>query len=346
MAGQGRWYTPAKVVLLTGAGFTKTFGGYLGSEMWASILNQREIAENPKIQDALLEDLNYETVYDKILYYQAFDNRQKLAFLEATIKAYKELHEIIFEEENTAKASAACRQFISRFVGKGKERGFFFTLNHDLFIEQFYSLGSSYIAIPGLHHSDWFNRRIQIPLSDERIVRLPGEEVVEISKQTFWNKSSGGFVYVKLHGSYGWWGEHHGKVMVIGHSKTEMIQNEPILKWYSQLFHEVLNQPSQKLVVIGYGFRDPHINEEIANAIRNKGLKLYVVSPLQPADFKKSLIPLHGVREGPLPTQAENIIWKGLAGYYCGTVADLFSINQSVLPPMGQVFFRQLGLMT
>ena len=30
-------------VLLTGAGFTKTFGGYLASEMWATILNQPEI---------------------------------------------------------------------------------------------------------------------------------------------------------------------------------------------------------------------------------------------------------------------------------------------------------------
>jgi hypothetical protein len=32
-------------VLLTGAGFTKTFGGYLASEMWATILNQPEVLQ-------------------------------------------------------------------------------------------------------------------------------------------------------------------------------------------------------------------------------------------------------------------------------------------------------------
>ena len=292
MAGQGRWYTPAKVALLTGAGFSKSFGGYLGSEMWASILNQREIAENPKLQETLLEELNYESVYDTIVYSHEFNPRQKRAFLQATIKAYKELHAIIFKEDNTPKASAACKQFISRFAGKEREKAFFFTLNQDLFIEQFYSLGFSYIAIPGLHHhSDWFNLRIQIPLSDELRVSLPGEKGVEKSKQTFWDKSSGGFVYVKLHGSYGWWGEHHGKVMVIGNTKTEMIRSEPILNWYSQLFHEVLNQQNQKLVVIGYGFRDPHINEEIANAIRKKGPKALCGFSFTTRGFQKIIDP-------------------------------------------------------
>jgi hypothetical protein len=31
---------PAKNVLLTGAGFSKDFGGLLASEMWAALLNE------------------------------------------------------------------------------------------------------------------------------------------------------------------------------------------------------------------------------------------------------------------------------------------------------------------
>jgi hypothetical protein len=55
-------------VLLTGAGFTKTFGGYLASEMWATILNQPEVQDSPellkKIRDA--DNLDYETCYEEI----------------------------------------------------------------------------------------------------------------------------------------------------------------------------------------------------------------------------------------------------------------------------------------
>ena len=46
-----------------------------------------------------------------------------------------------------------------------------------------------------------------------------------------------------------------------------------------------LNKPETRLLTVGYGFGDPHINQCIANAI-GKGLKLYVISPMYPQDFK------------------------------------------------------------
>ena len=44
----------AKTILLTGAGFTKTFGGFLGSEMWAAIFNQPEVGEDNKLREYML----------------------------------------------------------------------------------------------------------------------------------------------------------------------------------------------------------------------------------------------------------------------------------------------------
>jgi len=40
-----------KTILLTGAGFTKNFGGFIASEMWAKIFNCRElqIEVSPKL---------------------------------------------------------------------------------------------------------------------------------------------------------------------------------------------------------------------------------------------------------------------------------------------------------
>ena len=55
-------------VLLTGAGFTKSFGGYLASEMWAAILNQPEIQNSPALLKRMreLETLDYELLYEEI----------------------------------------------------------------------------------------------------------------------------------------------------------------------------------------------------------------------------------------------------------------------------------------
>ncbi len=58
---------PARNVLLSGAGFTKNFGGYLGPEMWSVIFSQNEISRQPELRKYLLNNLDYETVYQEVL---------------------------------------------------------------------------------------------------------------------------------------------------------------------------------------------------------------------------------------------------------------------------------------
>lgn len=57
----------------------------------------------------------------------------------------------------------------------------------------------------------------------------------------------------------------------------------------SSLFENLLNAGQRKLVVVGYGFRDKHINEIIANALKHHQLQLYIMSPKQPIDFRSEL---------------------------------------------------------
>jgi len=38
------------LILLTGAGFTKNFGGFLGSQMWDQIINDPEIQDNDNLR--------------------------------------------------------------------------------------------------------------------------------------------------------------------------------------------------------------------------------------------------------------------------------------------------------
>jgi hypothetical protein len=67
--------------------------------------------------------------------------------------------------------------------------------------------------------------------------------------------------------------------MIVGGGKARAIERYPVLRRYSQFFTESLAQPNVRLVVIGYGFRDEHINTAITSGI-DRGLKLFVVDPL------------------------------------------------------------------
>ena len=52
---------PCKFVLLTGAGFSANFGGFLASQMWAKIFNRT--SSNPNLREALFGNQNFEDVY-------------------------------------------------------------------------------------------------------------------------------------------------------------------------------------------------------------------------------------------------------------------------------------------
>lgn len=205
------------------------------------------------------------------------------------------------------------------------------------------------MKIPGLHNPKWFRSQPHSRIEEEDRVSLPVDQAVEREKAKCWRKSSERLVYLKLHGSYAWRAHDGSEIMVIGHSKTNIIENEPLLNWYFSLFKEILGEAYEEkekrnLVVIGYGFRDPHINEVIANAIQN--VRLYVVSPMLPGDFKKRLLPVHAAGAECIPSEeykARNLLWNGLFGYYQTSVEDFYDKNGSVTPTC-HAFFRDLGL--
>lgn len=129
---------------------------------------------------------------------------------------------------------------------------------------------------------------------------------------------------------------------MIGHAKTEIIKKEPLLRWYLSLFEEVLREPERNLVVIGYGFGDEHINAVIADAIRECGLRLYVISPKQPRDFREMLSPVNSFVERFTPRGDD--LWQGLFGYYRASVTDLYQEDSLQFTPLGQTLIRNLKL--
>jgi hypothetical protein len=128
--------------------------------------------------------------------------------------------------------------------------------------------------------------------------------------------SKGNNFVIKLHGSCNWKSFDDSDTMVIGRGKKSKILKEPLLRCYFEIFEKVLCEGSHNLIVIGYGFRDKHINSVLAKAVK-KGLKIYILSHGSPGTFKENLLKDYEDNEDKSYEDKQNreIIWEGLAGY-------------------------------
>jgi len=303
-------------VLLTGAGFTKDFGGFLADEMWSFIFNSRSLDDFPKIKDLLRSDFSYESVYHEILE-GVYGKGEKEAIKQAVKSAYDRLDENIRNASGSTKANSTSMSFfIEEFRGKPETgKGFFFTLNQDIFIERYCRSNSNYsLIIPGTTLQAFTQNR---PLSDLDYQRLPDEKTVakvfDIGHPHNPLRSSN-FHYVKLHGSYHLRDSEGNAYMVIGKRKTEQISKEPLFRDYFSLFEGVLSSGDIELFVIGYGFCDEHINKVIADSVANHRLRLYILSPISPDEFKRDL------QSKPRC----GCLWDTLQGYYPYSVSRVF----------------------
>jgi hypothetical protein len=316
------------------------FGGFLASEMWAILFNQPEIRADEQLRDVMLaKGFNFESIFEHVLNSAKYSDAQRTALNTAMVNSYQHMDNAIYDYKlRSVSGIWCCQRFVDRFSQASSGRPFFFTLNQDIFIERFLSSSKSLVTIPGVHSPSWFNGRLGPSLSSEEFVTLPDERQLQKVKNEFWNKNNNHFTYVKLHGSYGWRAHDGSDVMVIGQGKEGRIEKEPLLKWYLSLFEESLNEGDKNLVVIGYGFGDDHINNIIAEAIRDRKLKLFVISPAKPQDFYLELTSAydHKIRA--------HDIWKGLYGYYCGNALDFYSSDDH-LPPLGRKLFSDLDLL-
>jgi hypothetical protein len=311
-------------ILLTGAGFTKNFGGFLASEMWAQIFNSRHIRPHKNLGEILRRDFDYESVHNRVL---VGDNSidEKSALEKALLDAYQQLDQRIrnlhINQVSGAVDLDKLRMILDRFSGSGNVRGYFLTLNQDLFIERWH-LSEDQLWVPGI--SNHVSRRKEAALSDEDIIAVPTAEMMKKHRER--NDDSristyGRFQYIKLHGSWNWRTSDGKSAMVIGRGKETRIMQEPLLNWYFEIFESVLSKESRKLLVIGYGFRDPHINEVIARCVNEHGLELYVLSPLPPDEFEYNL-KRHAFGLSNDRVSLSGVIWRGLAGYFQGHLRD------------------------
>lgn len=128
--------------------------------------------------------------------------------------------------------------------------------------------------------------------------------------------------YIKLHGSSNWRERHGGPMLIMGGNKKFDIGLSPVLMWYHEFFEKLLTQGDTRLMIIGYGFRDEHINKTLINAISNHGLKVFIISP-QGADIA---MPNKMSNRGLIRarTELEVALEQGLIGGSRRTMHEIF----------------------
>jgi len=315
--------TPATNVLLTGAGFTHNFGAPLAEGMWSLIFNHSSITSNKRLQSLLRDNFDFEDAFHKVMSGN-YSEEERSLINTVILEAYESIDKVVREwtfrsgapyPVNIYKAQA----LIASFAGENRECGFFFTLNQDLFIERQYYNGPP-PNLPGIRRPrdvTWFLPHFRQPVDKTSYCTLPGPDEVDQIAESGLQASK--FCYVKLHGSHGWQSHDGSPKLVIGGGKEELISREPLLRWYFSLFEAVLNQPRRKLLVIGYGFRDLHVNQIIANAVKKHGLRLLILNPVSPAESQKYILVQEYGKE----------IWQGLEGYFPHSLIQLYPGDQS-----------------
>lgn len=307
-------------ILFTGAGFTYNFGAPLANDLWNKLLTHRKVQKHSKLKKELLADFNFESVFDKVLN-GSYTQEEKDAIYDAMVDSYHDIDEIVrsyvFSKDSPYPVNIYDVQLklISRFSGTSASPGFFFTVNQDLFVERHYYNGTR-LTIPWVRvDSRWFQPNYSQPINQTDMKVLPTS--VEIQSSDGLPKQP--FFYIKLHGSSNWVSSGSKNQLVVGRGKLQQIMQEPLLKEYFSLFKTHLLQPNQRILVVGYGFADEHINDVIAEAVSNYGLELFIISPEAPKDLSHKINSQHRGQE----------IWDGLSGHYKYSLLDIFPSDQS-----------------
>ncbi|MBN2407087.1 MAG: SIR2 family protein [Elusimicrobia bacterium] len=327
-----------KHILLTGAGFSCNFGATpLAKEMWSLIFSHKGVQNCPEIRNLMLtgmftsqsvppiinERFNYEAIYHEIINCN-YEDKVVAIMKEAMSDAYNYIDDIIRKNVITNDYDLRIN-LIEKFSDKEKE-SYVFTLNQDLLIERHFK--NCGFFIPGFPEDSQYNAQkiFEINRSQELNTKhtyvLPdNEKIIKIENRK--NKDTKYF-YIKLHGSQNWYDSMGKEAMVIGYEKEMNIEKEPLLIHYYDYFKKVLNQGTAKLLVIGYGFGDKHINEVIADAIVKSKLKLYVISPESADEF------ILKAENNKYRNMDAGVLKEGLAGYYPYTLSYII-LKHSVL---------------
>ena len=245
-------------ILLTGAGFTANFGGFLAAKVSLEIFNK--INNTSKLQNLLRDNFDFEDVYQKVMNSEEFSMDEKIELTNAIKAVFKDIDrettENGFKKINSQNFSELLGYFADPDHG-----GFLFTLNQDTFIEahrgHFPQTGIEDL-VPGKTETEGSPLNGLHTVTKKQIIDETEVDAYKSDRdEKFKHLKNKHVYYVKLHGSHNWTlKDSSNNLMVIGHGKSDIIKTNPLLSWYLEIFERRLNMPNTKLLIIGYGFNE------------------------------------------------------------------------------------------
>lgn len=311
--------------LLLGAGFSRNWGGWLAAEAFEYLLGCPEVARNPQLQALLWRNQpngGFENALAEVQANFIRSPQEHTANLQdmqgAVGRMFADMNRGFFEHTDFEFQQARERMvgtFLTRFDA-------IFTLNQDLLLEHYYidrdvSLQSNRrwggSELPGMRPVPNSNAANPNSWAQRGWIPAPIED---------FNLDARMQPYFKLHGSSNWHETHGAPMLVMGGNKMREIGASPVLARYHQIFEESLSRADARLMVIGYGFRDSHINDVIMRAINDRGMRMFVIAP-EGGDLARVANPTHAaaIRVG---TNLEATFERGLMGASRRPLRDIF----------------------
>jgi len=327
-------------LLLIGAGFSRNWGGWLATEAFEYLLGSPEVVRDPNLRQLLWKHQEGGGGFEAALAELQQFTRDPEAVSEP-LMGLQDAIKRMFDDMNSAFMTITDWQFgqqdIDRQIGTFLTRfDAIFTLNQDLLLEHHYT--NSNIALIGKKHWDG----PVIP----GMRRTPSQEPLYANSwsHSMWTPlpecefkvNARSQPIYKLHGSSNWIRSNSQPLLIMGGAKVREIGQTPILNWYAKVFDESLSTSTAKLMVIGYGFRDDHINAAIARGVEN-GLKLFIVAP-EGAEMARMHNPTRVSGQIIERTQLEEMIEESLVGASRRGLRDTFGQDSAEFSKLMRFF--------
>ena len=251
-------------ILLLGAGFSRNWHGWLATELVGELLGR--LRDRTAITRQLRDKLNFEETLGNLqIAAETTGFHDELNAMQLAItETFKDMNRSFVELAGLEFSSDQNRR-IATFLGRFDA---IFTLNQDLLLELHYDPFPNLWCTPGAQKPPgWDHMQAEEKISSTWTI--DESAVVPTNTQPVF----------KLHGSVNWRDQKDRNLIVMGISKATSISKFPLLAWYFAKFREMLNAGNSKLMVIGYGFGDPHINNELKEASERSDLNMYLVDP-------------------------------------------------------------------
>jgi len=309
--------------LLLGAGFSRNWGGLLASDVFDHLIGAPEVVANPYLRGVLFKHRG--AGFEQALTEVQVDYRRDPAQYGKNLEGIQAAIARIFDRMNRSYEQNSMgiefqnakhlllRTFLVEFDA-------IFTLNQDVLLEQHYL---QHVLLAS-DRRRWDGP--QIP----GMTRVPQEEqtrgqhwaVGTLTPSSTYEFHARCQPLIKLHGSSNWREAGGGPLMIIGGEKLRAIGSSNILSRYFEYFANCLcGEPSQ-LCIIGYGFRDTHINNVLLEAVNKQGMKFLLIDPAG-AELYRLVNPTD---KAPIycPGPVDQIFEQGLGGVSKRTLAETF----------------------